>query len=805
MDFSSLTPGVLAAMIAGGLLALAAVVGLLALIITTGLDVLAAPKALLIQLAARSITSHKVKSIIVGGLLAGGTFLLVLGITFIINTQRQMEETITGGLVGHLQVYSKDAVDQIAFFGFAASGSQDLSVIQDFGKVKRELEKIPNVDAVVPMGRDVASAVGGNEFDDQLGELRKAVEAGDKPKIKGLVARLRHMVDLLETDLHNRGEISRDSEEIAGQLAIVKQVQDPAFWADFDDLGPLHCISTTSPQRPCAPQNPIARLDFLDTKVAQLQPDEAVFFMPYIGTDLDTFKKDFKRFQIDTDNGSRMIPSGQRGFLFNRTFYEEQGKNPVAHELDEIQKTMREDQTTIADSAEIRERIRKIVKIYRRITYQLTAEDAAALEASVTKLLTAEVPQQEAELAKGGANAWFKSIYLKLYGESLPTKVSLEAAQEALKASGQDRLNTLLGAYLNVDDVTFAERYKFFYDNIAPHIRLYKVNIGDTLTLRAFTKSGYTRALNLQVFGTFRFKGIDGSPVAARYNFMDIASFRDLYGLMTPERKRELEAIQKEVGVKDVSRENAEDQLFGADSTAAAETRETTHFADPERDDVVKARRSAASSEVKPLTQEEIDNGVVINASIRLKDPSRAALAKTMADIDEVSKKQSLNIQVIDWTTASGIVGQLVFVLTVALLLIIGIIFIVTLVIINNSMVMATMDRVTEIGMMRAIGAQRRFVRAMYMLETTVLAVVAVVAGSAVAAGLIAVLGRVGLRAPADLVVIMFGGRWLYPTVEPLSFGIALVIIGIVSLVATFYPALLATRIAPIVAMQRRE
>ena len=43
------------------------------------------------------------------------------------------------------------------------------------------------------------------------------------------------------------------------------------------------------------------------------------------------------------------------------------------------------------------------------------------------------------------------------------------------------------------------------------------------------------------------------------------------------------------------------------------------------------------------------------------------------------------------------------------------------LVIINNSMVMATMDRMVEIGMMRAIGAQRRFVRAMYMLETIAL------------------------------------------------------------------------------------
>ena len=38
------------------------------------------------------------------------------------------------------------------------------------------------------------------------------------------------------------------------------------------------------------------------------------------------------------------------------------------------------------------------------------------------------------------------------------------------------------------------------------------------------------------------------------------------------------------------------------------------------------------------------------------------------------------------------------------------IIFVVALVIINNAMVMATLQRVREIGTLRAVGAQRRFI-----------------------------------------------------------------------------------------------
>ena len=193
----------------------------------------------------------------------------------------------------------------------------------------------------------------------------------------------------------------------------------------------------------------------------------------------------------------------------------------------------------------------------------------------------------------------------------------------------------------------------------------------------------------------------------------------------------------------------------------------------------------------------------MLNAAIILNNPM--LLGQTMADITKLSEAKHLNIQAIDWTTASAIVGQLIGVLTGALLIIIGIIFVVTLVIINNSMVMATMDRVVEIGMMRAIGAQRRFVRAMYVLETTALATVAAVVGSALGAVIVLIAGKTGIRAGADLLIVLYGGRWLYPTLEPVSFVVSLVIIGVVALVATFYPALIATRIPPVVAMQRRE
>ena len=52
------------------------------------------------------------------------------------------------------------------------------------------------------------------------------------------------------------------------------------------------------------------------------------------------------------------------------------------------------------------------------------------------------------------------------------------------------------------------------------------------------------------------------------------------------------------------------------------------------------------------------------------------------------------------------------------------IIFVVALVIINNAMVMATLERVREIGTLRAIGAQRRFILAMLVIESLVVGLI---------------------------------------------------------------------------------
>ena len=104
----------------------------------------------------------------------------------------------------------------------------------------------------------------------------------------------------------------------------------------------------------------------------------------------------------------------------------------------------------------------------------------------------------------------------------------------------------------------------------------------------------------------------------------------------------------------------------------------------------------------------ETDAGVALNAAVILDDPRR--IAETMPLLVDAAAKAGMKVKAVTWLEASGIVGQSMGLLRMVLYLAVLIIFAVALVIINNAMVMATLQRVKEIGTMRAIGAQRRFV-----------------------------------------------------------------------------------------------
>jgi hypothetical protein len=511
-----------------------------------------------------------------------------------------------------------------------------------------------------------------------------------------------------------------------------------------------------------------ATLEFLENRIAPLAMDESMLFLRYIGTDPQAFAKSFDMFEIVD---GQMIPPGQRGFLFAKQMYERQVKHPVARRFDQIREK-RERGQTLAGTPELK-----------------------------------SVGEQLARLSK--------EIVLQLDG---PAKVKVTDALRALLASDEADATALVTRFLTVDDASFDERFSFFYETIAPHLVLYKVRVGDTLTIRSVTRSGYMTAVNVKVWGTYRFKGLEKSMLAGVYNVMDLMTFRDLYGYMTEDRREELEAIQRASGVVQVERARAEDELFGAEAApvvdavvvaevvpsgeaAAPAPAGFDEFAGIDMKDGGRRYDDALASRV--YGQDELEAGVVIQAALRLDGMERIPEAR--ASIEALSRDKGLNLRVADWREVSGLVGKFIGVIWIVLVTAIVIIFLVALVIINNSMVMATLDRTREIGAMRAMGAQKRTILALLLLESVVLGFGFGLVGVGLGSAIILVLGQVGLPAFTDELYFLFAGPRLLPTLAPAHFLVAFGVVFVVTVASVFYPARLAMAVQPVEAMGKED
>jgi len=371
------------------------------------------------------------------------------------------------------------------------------------------------------------------------------------------------------------------------------------------------------------------------------------------------------------------------------------------------------------------------------------------------------------------------------------------------------------------DDANFDDRYKFFYAELAPSLELYRVRIGDTLTIKAFTRSGYVQSVNVRVYGTFDFKGLEKSPQAGALNLMDMVSFRDLYGFLTVEREKEIRelkaAIQAQTNTKEVTRENAEAELFGS---KPAEPAPAAKAAAPEptgRTIVAEATPGVRPPEFggaagklaredlvnRVYDPKQLESGAVLNAAVILDDETK--IPETIKAIEAAGARAGIPLKAITWQAASGFIGQLVMAFQAVLLVVILIIFLVALVIISNALVMATLQRVQEIGTLRAVGAQRRFILSMLVLESLVVGVIFGGLGAAVGAIIVAVLGKVGIPAPNDVSYFFFSGPRLHLFLASANLVRALVIVFIVSGLSSFYPAWLAMRVSPRQAMQAEE
>ncbi len=121
-----------------------------------------------------------------------------------------------------------------------------------------------------------------------------------------------------------------------------------------------------------------------------------------------------------------------------------------------------------------------------------------------------------------------------------------------------------------------------------------------------------------------------------------------------------------------------------------------------------------------------------------------------------------------------------------------------------NTMLMALFERMHEIGMLLSIGMSRSRMFAMILLESATLTLSGAVIGLALAWLSIRHLGRVGINLEmfAEGVAALGWDYIIYPSLAPSEYAGIVAVVIVVTIAASIYPAVKATRINPLDAVR---
>lgn len=121
-----------------------------------------------------------------------------------------------------------------------------------------------------------------------------------------------------------------------------------------------------------------------------------------------------------------------------------------------------------------------------------------------------------------------------------------------------------------------------------------------------------------------------------------------------------------------------------------------------------------------------------------------------------------------------------------------------------NTMLMSVLERTRELGMLSAIGMNRRRIFVMIMLESVFLSIVGGFAGMAVSAAVIGITGRTGINLVkyAEGMEAFGYSASLYPTIGADFFIMLTVMIVITGILSAIYPARKALQLSPVEALR---
>jgi putative ABC transport system permease protein len=317
-----------------------------------------------------------------------------------------------------------------------------------------------------------------------------------------------------------------------------------------------------------------------------------------------------------------------------------------------------------------------------------------------------------------------------------------------------------------------------------------EVKPGDKILLTNINVRSGTKIREVEIKGIIRFKS--EAPNLTLVSYIDLTSMRALSGMT---RVTDVSADltgEEQTGLGAVD----EKDLFGGGEGLFTDTDLNTEtFLE---DDLLTILGDTSEAEL----YRELDPNAWQYVLLKLEDGQSAD--RTIRSLNTYFTKNDISLRAYGWVEAAGGVAQLVSGLKTVFNGLIFVVAVVAVIIIMNTLVISITERIREIGTMRAIGAQRSFVRRMIIFETLIISLLFGIIGIGLGSGIIGILNMTGIEASNMFMQVIFGGPVLNPVLNAGSILTSLVMVVAVGILASLYPTAVALKIEPVRAMNQR-
>lgn len=202
------------------------------------------------------------------------------------------------------------------------------------------------------------------------------------------------------------------------------------------------------------------------------------------------------------------------------------------------------------------------------------------------------------------------------------------------------------------------------------------------------------------------------------------------------------------------------------------------------------------------LQQTMVLPGQLHELALHIAQPTRAAaLAAELED-----RVLSAELEALAWSDLLPQMREVIASFDVSRMIIVFILYLAAGLGVLNTFFMSVLERTREFGILMAVGMKPWRVRAMVMLETLTLGVLALLIGVAAGLGLTFYMQRVGVDLSGYLTPITYAGGTILPrlraTLEPANILIPALCLLVVCLLAGYLPARRAARLRPVDAIR---